>query len=226
MRLLLFDIDGTLLRTNGVGRRAVEKALSDALGFPITTDGVTFSGRTDPQIIRDVLTRSGAEARWLEDGFVQCMRAFETVMEQTLLPETVRALPGAIEAVEELSLTPRYQLALLTGNLRPMAYRKLAAIRIDHHFPFGAFGCDHEDRNRLPAVAAARARRHLGRPLDPRDVVVIGDTPRDIECARAFGAHALAVATGNYSREALAGCGADRVLDDLTTLAECLETLR
>jgi phosphoglycolate phosphatase len=225
MPLLLFDIDGTLLRTDGVGRRAVERGLSELLGVEVSTEGIRFSGKTDPQILREVLELVGADAAWFDDRFDECMAAYEEVMVRTLLPEVVTDLPGAVELVERLAAQPAFHLGLLTGNIRTMAYRKVAAIGLGQHFAFGAFGCDHEDRNCLPAIAALRARQHAGRAFAPTEVVVIGDTPRDVECAHAFGARAVAVATGNYSREELAAAGPNELLDDLADLNACLAAI-
>jgi phosphoglycolate phosphatase len=225
MRLLLFDIDGTLLETHGVGRRAVEAALSELTGSPVSTEGISFSGKTDPQILREVLTASGADAPWLDGRFPEALAAYERTAATLLDPARVSALPGAVALVERLAAEGGSQLALLTGNIRPMAYRKVDALALGGYFPFGAFGCDHEDRNCLPAVAAERAEAHTGRRFGPEETVVIGDTPRDVECARAFGARVLAVATGRFSREELEAHDPDVLLDDLRDVSACLDAL-
>lgn len=223
--LLLFDIDGTLLNANGVGRQAVESALAELVGVEVSTEGITFSGKTDQQIIREVLTLSGVEAHWLADRFPDAMAAYERVASLMLKPEAVDALPGAVSLVGHLAQETSLQLALLTGNIRPMAYLKVAAIGLDTHFPFGAFGCDSEDRNALPAVAVERAVAHSGRQFGAQEVVVIGDTPRDIDCARAYGARCIVVPTGRFSREVLEAHGPDVLLDDLEDVASFVEAL-
>lgn len=215
MKLLLFDIDGTLLETGGIGRRAVEAALSELAGRPISTEGLSFSGKTDPQILREVLALNGAEADLLNGRFAEVVAAYQAMLPRLLTASMVRALPGAAALVERLAAEEAVQLALLTGNLREMAYLKLGAIGLGGHFPFGAFGCDSEDRNALPAVAVERALAHAGRAFAPADVLVIGDTPRDIACARAHGARAVAVATGRFARAELAEHAPDALLDSL-----------
>jgi phosphoglycolate phosphatase len=217
--LLLFDIDGTLLNTNGIGRRAVEEALSELVGADVSTRGITFSGKTDQQIIREVLTQAGVEEHWLADRFLETIDAYERAASALLSPEVVTAIPGAVELVRQLAEQTALQLALLTGNIRTMAYRKVAAIGLDAHFPFGAFGCDSEDRNALPAIAVDRALAHCGRHFPAEEVVVIGDTPRDIDCARNFGARSIAVPTGRYDRQTLEDHGPDVLLDDLRDVA-------
>lgn len=215
MKLLLFDIDGTLLNANGVGRRAIHAALAELTGCEITSEGIAFSGKTDPQILREVLTLSAVDPVWLDGRFPECLDIFERSAGELMESATVDALPGVRPLVEELADSEDVQLALLTGNLRTMAYRKVGAIGLAHYFPFGAFGCDAEDRNQLPAVAASRAREHVGREFAGTDVVVIGDTPRDIDCARAFGATAIAVATGRFSGEELEAHRPDVLLESL-----------
>ncbi len=226
MKLLLFDIDGTLLTTNGAGRGAVEDALSALTGRAIAAEGLSFSGKTDPQILREVLRRNEAEAAWTDGRFSEAIDAFRQAMHRLFDPATTDALDGAAALVERLHGDDRVQLALLTGNLREMAYLKVGAIGLgETHFPFGAFGSDHEDRNALPAIAAERAAAYAGRAFDPADVLVIGDTPRDIECARQFGAVAVAVATGSYDRASLAEHEPDILLGSLADLESVSDLL-
>ncbi len=223
--LLLYDIDGTLLRTDGAGRRAVHAALQELTGCVISTDGVSFSGKTDPQILREVLVASKADSIWLDGRFKECVDAYHRTAYQIIEDATTRALAGAREMVHATHQDPRFTIGLLTGNIRPMAFRKLEAVALDHFFEFGAFGCDSEDRNDLPAIAVDRAKRSFGKSFAPRDVVIIGDTPRDIACAHAYGARAIAVATGRFSRDDLAESEPDYVLDDLVQAMEVLETM-
>jgi phosphoglycolate phosphatase len=225
MTLLLFDIDGTLLTTDGVGRRAVERSLSEITGCAVSTHGVTFSGKTDRQILREVLTMVDAEPQWLDGRFADCLAAYEDAMDELLQPETVTALPGATEVVPRLAQQDAFQLGLLTGNIRRMAYRKVAAIGLDGFFPFGAFGCDEEDRNALPSIATRRALAHASRGFEPHEVVIIGDTPRDVACARAHGAHVVALATGRFSADELAATEPDALLGSLHELEAALEEL-
>lgn len=216
MKLLLFDIDGTLLTTNGAGRAVVETALSEVVGQPVSTEGISFSGKTDPQILREVLARHGAGEALLSGRFHEVVEAFRRTMHRTFDPAGTVELDGARALVERLHADERVQLALLTGNLQEMAYLKIGAIGLgERHFPFGAFGSDSEDRNALPAIALERATAHAGRSFPCEDTIVIGDTPRDIECGRLGGCTTIAVATGRFCREELAEHAPDVLLDSL-----------
>ena len=214
MPVLLFDIDGTLLQSHGVGRRSVTAALKDLVGDVFDFSDISFSGKTDPQIFREVLEaagRCGLDTEGADpDRFAELYHAEMT----TRLPQaTVEALPGAVDLVRQLA-EDGAEMGLLTGNLEPIAYNKIGRIGLEQSlFPFGAFGSDDADRNALPAVGARRATAHLGREVDPADLVIIGDTPRDIACAHGAGAFAVAVATGRYDASQLRD--ADLVLETL-----------
>jgi phosphoglycolate phosphatase-like HAD superfamily hydrolase len=214
MTLFLFDIDGTLIRVNGRGREAVNDALSSLTDQPISLDGVPFSGRTDPDIVEAVLAHNGlpTTASMVEDvisTYVETMRGL-------LRPVDVEVLPGVADLLAELHGRPEVQLGLVTGNVEPIAYEKLAVHGLDEYFPVGAFGSDHAERNRLPELATQRAADHTGHPFRAADhAVVIGDTAHDVECARAVGARAVAVCTGRYGREELSKHDPDLLLDSL-----------
>jgi phosphoglycolate phosphatase-like HAD superfamily hydrolase len=224
MKLLLFDIDGTLLHANGSGRRAVARALADVCGRRVVTDGVTFSGKTDPQILREVLHASGVPE--VTDALVDAaVDAYTEAAAATLDPADVTPLPGAARLVRALAARDDVQLALLTGNVERMAYEKLAAIGLEAYFPFGAFGSDDADRNRLPALAVARARAHTGHPFVGAETVIIGDTARDIRCGRGIGAMSVAVCTGRYARADLAPHGPHLLLDDLTDVSRFVQAV-
>ena len=216
MKLLLFDIDGTLLTTNGAGRPAVESALAEVVGRPVSTAGISFSGKTDPQILREVLAHNGADEVLLNGRFPEAVEAFQRTMHRVFDPAGVDALDGACALVEHLAADERVQLALLTGNLEAMAYLKVGAIGFGRaHFPFGAFGSDSEERNDLPAIALERAAAHAGRAFPCEDTIVIGDTPRDVECGRRAGCTVVAVATGRFGPDELAAHGPDVLFDSL-----------
>ncbi|CAN5607550.1 HAD family hydrolase [soil metagenome] len=209
MRLLLFDIDGTLLHSNGAGRRIVEETMGALLGREVSTEGVSFSGKTDRQIFRELLNREDLDGRSTDDLVDQMTEAYSSGMSATLAAEHIDVLPGAIELVARLHREGTHLLGLLTGNVEPMAYLKLSLGGI--HEPFkrgerrllGAFGCDHEERNELPAVAVQRAKDYAKVTFAPHEVVIIGDTPLDIACARAHGCRVVAVATGKFDAETL-----------------------
>ena len=214
--VLLFDIDGTLLQSHGVGRRAIEASLADQFGRAFDTSSVPFSGKTDRQIFRQILALVAEQGTEVDNPDAAAERfgaAYAERMHAALVDAHVEALPGALDLVRGLAADGA-EVGLLTGNLEPLAYAKVGRIALGRtEFPFGAFGSDDEDRDALPAVAVERAAAHLGRAVDPAEVVVIGDTPLDVACARAGGCVAVAVATGRFSPDELDE--ADVVLDTL-----------
>lgn len=215
MKLLLFDIDGTLLLTHGIGRRSVERALADVCGQPIDTSTIHFSGKTDPQIIREVFVANGFEEASLNGLVDEATDRYRELMDRMIHPDGVEVLPGIATLIENLHQRDDVQLGLLTGNLQPLAYRKLEAASLDAFFPFGAFGSDHADRYQLPPIAVERAYEHTGRRFKGTDVVIIGDTEHDIGCGRDIGAFAVAVCTGRFDRACLSAFGADLLFDCL-----------
>ena len=219
MKLLLFDIDGTILHTHGVGREAVEEALAGVLGRPVLTDGISFSGKTDPQILDEIMARHGLGADERAACMGDVLGAYAEVMRHRLRPEGVTVLPGIPELVAHLHAAPDVQIALLTGNVEPMAYAKLGAVGLGGYFPFGAFGSDSAHRPDLPAIAVERARAHTGRRFSGKDVVIIGDTEHDIACGRGIGAFSVGVCTGRYGRDELGRHGPDVLLDSLADRA-------
>jgi phosphoglycolate phosphatase len=221
MKLVLFDIDGTLVWTDGAGRRAIHHALTDVFGSTGPAD-YRFDGKTDPQIVRDLMRFVGHD-----DGHIDAhMRAvFDRYVEQ--LREELRApgyrprvMPGVFELLDALESRRDVVLGLLTGNLPESARAKLESVGIDPaRFRVGAYGSDHEDRPSLPEVARRRLREQLGMEVAGSDCVIIGDTPADVTCGRAVGARAIAVATGRYSTDDLRGHGAAAVFADLSDTA-------
>lgn len=221
--LLLFDIDGTILHAHGTGREAVDEALRLVLGGGITSEGVSFSGKTDPQIFREILHR--AERDVAPATFPALLDAYSETMRTRLTPDRVTLLPGVATLIEALHGQENIHLALLTGNLQPMAYLKLDMVGLVDFFPFGAFGSDHEDRYQLPPVAVSRAKLHTGHAFAGDRVVIIGDTEHDLCCGRAIGARAVGVCTGRYSRAALEIHAPHLLLDDFSDPAPLLALL-
>jgi phosphoglycolate phosphatase-like HAD superfamily hydrolase len=206
-RVVLFDIDGTLLRTDGVGRRAMEAAFADVLGVSGGDPTYTYDGRTDRQIVRWQLRHAGFDDAAIEAVFdVLFARYLEHLThELTTRPGLARACAGVPDLLAHLAHEPTVTLGLLTGNIRDGAARKLAAIGVAiDDFAVGAFGCDHEDRPALPSIAQARASARLGFDVPGAQLVIIGDTPADIACGRSIGVRAIGVATGRYSVDELA----------------------
>jgi len=218
MRLLLFDIDGTLVKPIYSGRQHIETVLEQLCGQPISTEGVAFSGRTDPQILRDTLRLAGYSSDFMDQLIPIALEKYATIA--TYSNEEVELLDGVEELLDSLKSNPKVQLALLTGNIRVTAYRKMAAADIEHLFPFGAFGCDHSERNQLPAIAQARAMQYCGRSFTGQDIVIIGDSIHDITCGQEVGAMSVAVSTGFTSYQQLMSENPNVLLRDMTNVSE------
>jgi len=217
VKLILFDIDGTLLSASGAGRRALGRALLDVYGTAGPIDRYDFHGGTDPQIIRDLLGTAGLPAAEIaaREGRLFA-RYIECLESEVGDGARVTLYPGAAALVETLAGAETCLVGLLTGNIEAGARIKLRSTGLWPRFRLGAYGSDDADRTRLPAVAARRAEVLVGRIFRGTDIVVIGDTPRDIGCARAFGAACVAVATGRHSVGDLAAHRPDHVFTDLT----------
>lgn len=203
-RLVLFDIDGTLVSVQGAGRRALARALERVYGTRGGIDAYDFRGRTDLRIVGDLMTGAGLAAGRVKDGLDECFEVYARELVQEIGDGSrVRVLPGVAALVERLHRHPDVTLGLLTGNIEEGARIKLEPTGLWPWFRTGAYGSDDADRRRLPSLAARRAHALTGHVFHPQDVVVLGDTPHDVECARAFGALAVAVATGPFRRAEL-----------------------
>lgn len=209
--LLLFDIDGTLT-IGGPGKTAFGHALKRTYGTAGPIVNHDFSGKTDPLLLRELLTAAGRAPHEIEAGLPHFWDLYLAELEARIGADPVAVLPGVRELLDALTARSDIHLALVTGNVKGGARVKLGSVGLWEHFPVGAFGCDHEERDELPPVALERAEAHWGRPFHGGDTVVIGDTPRDVACGRAVGAATVAVTTGRFSAEALERAGADRVL--------------
>lgn len=226
-RLLLFDIDGTLVVTNGVGRTAVRDALSAHVGGAFEVDGVRFSGRTDRSIMRDLLAHNDclpSDPEEQEEAITKALAVYAHFASSRMTAEVVQVLPG-VHALLTALKEEAVDIALLTGNVARMAEAKLQAVALWDHFPFGAFGDDHEERSALPDVALDAARRHHGDTYKAQEIVIIGDTEQDILCGRGHGARSVAVCTGRFSRDELAPHQPDVLFDDLEDTDRVLSAL-
>jgi phosphoglycolate phosphatase-like HAD superfamily hydrolase len=228
MRLVLFDIDGTLLTTDGAPRRAFHRAMLEVYGTagPIATH--RFDGKTDPQIARELLELAGIPAASVDRGFAQLWVAYlrELSTEFAHPGHRTTVLPGIAPLLDQLERRHHdVLLGLLTGNIAQGAALKLASAGIHTPFRVGAFGSDHERRDQLPPVAVERARALTGRTFERRDIVIIGDTPSDVTCGHALGVRAIGVATGRYESGELRAAGADDVFVDLTDTTAVLDAI-
>jgi phosphoglycolate phosphatase len=214
MNVILFDIDGTLIRSGGAGKAAMEDALRSEFGIREIRDCVPYSGRTDPAISRDLLRTHGLDAS--EPNVQRLKAAYLERLPQSLRRHEGVVLPGIREILSRLHGAQSIVVGLLTGNVRDGACCKLSHFGLWQHFSFGGFGDGNDDRNDVARGALLAMVQHLGRQVNPRNIWVIGDTPLDVLCARAIGAHAIAVATGWDSIDELAQAGADCVLPDLS----------
>jgi len=229
VRLILFDIDGTLLGTDGAGRRALERALVAEVGTAGPIDTYRLDGKTDPQIVSDLLALAGHAGAGDEALTAAVCRRYIEVLEDELGRSPGRLLPGVAELLGALApheSAGRALVGLLTGNLVPGATLKLRAAGIDPaRFAVGAYGSDSGRRSDLPAIAARRAAERTGRRFLGRDVVIVGDTPADVACGRPIGASSVAVATGYYDVPALRASGATHVFPSLADTAAVLDAL-
>jgi phosphoglycolate phosphatase-like HAD superfamily hydrolase len=225
-KLLLFDIDGTLVLTGGAGVRAMNRACHELVGHEDALDGIQVAGRTDWIILHDTLARLG---RHLDRPLFDQLRERYVAYLREEIQHPGKGYNGALPGVRSLldALMPRQDicLGLLTGNFEAGARIKLERFDLWQYFRYGAFGDDAADRNALVPVAVERASTCGMSAIAPSDVLVVGDTPHDVACARVSGATPIGVATGGFTVEELRACGAEIVFDTLGDTEEVLERL-
>lgn len=226
-RLVLFDIDGTLIASAGAGRRALVSAMSHLLS-PEAFEQVRFDGKTDPQIVAELLAVSGDSDPHDAERINRVLENYLTHLDRELAEPVVppRMMPGIPELLDALEAEPGVILGLLTGNVSGGASLKLLAAGIDpRRFKVGAFGSDSASRSELPPIAAGRAAGIMGRRPSGGEVLIIGDTPADLTCGSGIGALAIGVATGSYSYEELAGYNPWRLYSDLSETSRVMEAI-
>jgi phosphoglycolate phosphatase len=220
MKLVLFDIDGTLLSCGPQVRPIFATALVDVFGTAGDIDRYDFTGRTDPGIVLDLVTGAGVPREVVRAGLPRMRELYTGRLDGALEREGMRLLPGVVEILERLERREDVVLALLTGNWEPGAKAKLSRFDLNRFFPFGAFGCDGVERSELPPVALDRAERIRGHRFQPADTLIIGDSIHDVSCAHAHGIPCLAVETGRTPASDLQAAGADWIVPDLRAAAE------
>jgi phosphoglycolate phosphatase len=222
-RLLLWDIDGTLISTGAAGQRAIIRATAERFGGNGDLEDVEIAGRTDTGIAKQILQKYGAPIN--DESVRSFLDLYVRLLAEELPLRQGRVLPGVLELLERAAQQPGITLGLLTGNLERGAKLKLEHYRLWHFFAFGAFSDDHHDRNELGLFALSRAFEGTGVNFPGSQVDVIGDTGHDIACGKAFGARTVAVATGSWSREQLAEHRPDFLFDDLSNVDEVMQRL-
>ncbi len=223
-RLILFDIDGTLVR-GGPAKVAFEAAMLETYGTRGDVYGVSFAGKTDPQIARELLTGAGFDNRTIDGGLPELWERYLGYLEDGLGTKPMSVLAGVHELLDALVAVEGVALGLVTGNIAGGAELKLGSAGLWDRFAVGGYGSDHEERDHLPGIALERARVYWRADLPARDAVIVGDTPRDVACGRAGGTRVLAVATGSFSPKDLQKAGADHVVEDLSVTARMVELL-
>ncbi len=225
-RILLCDIDGTLMDSSGEGTISMSRALQDVYGLTGPIEDYDMAGKTDWQIITELMQQAGLDDETIEASRPAAFAAYARHVEIAAPSFNMRLLPGVTSLLAQLTADSAFILGLVTGNTREAVPYKLQSVGIDPGlFKFGAFGSEHIDRNTLPSLALYRLSQMMGSPVQPESAMVIGDTPRDVDCARHAGLKVLSVATGQFDREALALHNPDYLLDDLSNTAEIMEIL-
>ena len=224
-RLVLFDIDGTLVSAGRVSARIFGEALLETFGTAGDVENFEYSGKTDPQIVRELMRGAGFSDAEIEERRPRTLELYSARLAASIRPEDVVPKPGVAALLEALEEEQGVTLALLTGNLEATARLKLEPVDANRYFPFGAYGSDHEDRSRLPRVALERARAETGTTFAGPDTVIVGDSVHDVLCGRDLGVRAGAVATGRTSSERLAAVGPDALLPDFSATAAAVSAI-
>lgn len=224
MKLILFDIDGTLISTGGAGTRALALAFKKLFSINNAFRDISMAGKTDPQIVREGLAKHNIHS---DNGVLpRVINTYLEYLKAEMKNERKHIKSGIKTALDTLSNEINgYYLGLLTGNLEQGARIKLGPFDLNKYFQFGAFGSDDEDRNKLLPIAVGRFKNIYRKEIDFKDCIIVGDTPRDVYCAKPYGAFCIGVATGPYPADALVEAGADVVMKNLADTNAFLELI-
>ncbi len=223
MKFILFDIDGTLIDSGGAGTKSLNLAFEELFSIQDGFKAITMAGKTDVQIIKEGLKKHDISSG---NGIIpRFCNVYIRHLKQNIAVSNGSLKPGIRNALSKLHAHKDVILGLLTGNIEEGARLKLDRFDLNRFFEIGAFGSDHEDRNSLLPLAVHKLEKHRYLKISPEDCIVIGDTPRDVDCTKPYGAFSVAVATGPYSFASLSHAGADLVLRDLADINGILQIL-
>ena len=223
MKICLFDIDGTLITTGGAGKQAFLQTLQKTFDVKAIDPGVLFAGRTDRGIVGDLFAHFDIAAN--DQNWQRFTDAYLQLLPGCLAQCSGKVLPGIQSFLEKIGRHSDIQLGILTGNMAKGASIKLSHYGLDHHFDFGGFGDQHTNRDRVARQALNATHLRWGRDVAAEQIFVIGDTPADIRCGQAIGAHTVGVCTGKYSAQELTAEAANFVLEDFTVADPLFEKL-
>jgi len=224
-RLVLFDVDGTLLSSGRRGLAAFSEALRRTFGTEGEIASYRFEGKLDPVIVADLMRGAGVPDEVVAERRPAALSLYLELLEEALAAEPPALKPGVADLVARVSASPSVVAALLTGNVRRGAEIKLSAAGLWPRFRFGVYGDEASRRVDLGPIALARALELTGRAFSPAETVVVGDARADVECGRALGARVVAVATGRTSAEELRAAGADTVFPDFADVPSACEAI-
>lgn len=225
-RLVLFDIDETMIHSSGAGRRALERAFAEVFGREISFNGHSLSGKTDPQIISEVLKDKGFSDEQIDTNLERIFECYIPFLEtEVTTAHEFRVHDGVFELLDVLQTKKETYVGLLTGNIERGARVKLRPFDLNRYFDFGAFGCDSANRMELPAVAHSRATDRYRTKFQNHQIVIIGDARNDILCAKGYGARSLAVCTGKTTKETLVELEPDYIFDTLKDTDQVVDAI-
>ncbi len=222
MKIILFDIDGTILQTNGAGTRAANRAFENIYGISEAMTRIDAAGKTDHIILQEIFMNE-LNRDFSQEEAEELYKLYIPFLEEETGKSETTVMPGIPKLLENLSKRDDMALGVATGNIEQGAWIKLKSAGLDHHFNFGGFGSDSHIREQLIRKALERAKDHIEENTKIKDTFVIGDTPYDINHGKAAGTITVGVATGSYSREQLQEHNPDHLFDDLNNLETVLE---
>ena len=207
-RLVLFDIDETMISSNGAGRKAMARALKESHDIPEEATRISMSGKTDPQIMREIFAAQGLDFGEEEAAVLKINQLIDLYLSyldhELSTSQTMIMHEGVVEILDRLRADSQCYLGLLTGNVEIGARKKLHCFDLNHYFEIGAYGSDSANRLDLPQFAVSRALDHFGNQFAPEEVIIVGDSVNDIACAHGYGAQVIAVNTGKTPWQDLA----------------------